>query len=68
MIVAYLQEFGTANRNEIDSLLFDKLSDLLSEKQKKQKIGNLLSALRIQQRIVNTGTTRYPRWELLKEN
>ncbi len=47
LIVQYLEKFGAASRSEIDELLMNKLSDVLSEQQKKNKITNLLSFLRI---------------------
>lgn len=45
MIVQYIEKFGAATRSEIDVLLMDKLSDVLSEYQKKNKIKNLLYSL-----------------------
>lgn len=45
MIVNYLEKFGTASRSEIDELLMNKLSDVLSEQQKKNKIKNMLYLL-----------------------
>lgn len=48
MIVEYIKKFKKANRSDIDKLLFDKLSELLTEKQKQDKIKNLLQALRLE--------------------
>ena len=45
LIVQYIEKFGAASRKEIDVLLMDKLSDVLSEQQKKNKIKNLLYSL-----------------------
>ena len=42
LIVQYIEKFGVASRREIDELLMNKLSDVLSEEQKKNKIKNLL--------------------------
>ena len=47
MIIQYIEKFGSATRAEIDVLLMDKLSNVLSEAQKRNKITNLLSYLRI---------------------
>ena len=47
LIVQYIEKFGATSRREIDVLLMDKLSDVLAEQQKKNKITNLLSHLRI---------------------
>ena len=44
-IVQYIEKFGAASRREIDELLMNKLSDVLSAEQKKNKIKNLLYAL-----------------------
>ena len=64
MIVQFIKEFGSASRQEADQLLFDKLSDLLSPKQKRGKVGNLLSALRMEGIIENIGSTSMPKWVL----
>ena len=45
LIVQYLEKFGAASRSEIDELLMNKLSDVLSEQQKKNKIKNMLYSL-----------------------
>jgi len=45
LIVQYIEKFGSSSRGEIDELLMNKLSDVLSEKQKKNKIKNLLYSL-----------------------
>ena len=47
LIVQYIEKFGSASRVEIDELLTSKLSDPLSEQQKKNKITNLLSYIGI---------------------
>ena len=39
------KKFGAASRREIDELLMNKLSDVLSAEQKKNKIKNLLYSL-----------------------
>lgn len=47
MIMKYLQQYKRATKDDISALIFDKLSPVLSEKQKLSKIQNLLSSLRI---------------------
>ncbi len=42
MIVSYLKKFGEATRKDLDKLLLDKISDALDEKQKRNRIRNLL--------------------------
>ncbi|MBI5100526.1 MAG: putative DNA binding domain-containing protein [Nitrospirae bacterium] len=62
LIVEYLKKFGDAPRKNIDTFLRDKLPDILTEAQKKNKITNLLSALRIKGSIRNKG---YSMWSLV---
>lgn len=47
LILNYLEKFGTASRKDIDSLIKDKLSAVLSDEQKTTKVSNLLKGLRI---------------------
>ncbi|MFW6275746.1 MAG: hypothetical protein ACOC2M_03840 [bacterium] len=46
MIISYLQKFKKGNRQEIENLIVPKLSEVLKEKQKKDKVKNLLQAMR----------------------
>jgi ATP-dependent DNA helicase RecG len=46
IIVDYLGEFYEGKREDFENLLVDKLPDILDEQQKKDKIKNLLQALR----------------------
>lgn len=64
LIQDYLRSFGTATRQEMNELLWDKLSDALNDQQKYRKVGNLLTALRQQGAIRNAGTRSRPEWEL----
>lgn len=64
LLTDYLGRFGQAGRAEINKLLVDKLSDALSDEQKEDKIGNLLTKLRRNKRILNTGTRSQPVWRL----
>lgn len=52
LILNYLEKFEKASRNDIDLLLEDKLSDVLNEKQKKNKIDYLMKQLRLSKLIV----------------
>jgi len=66
LVLDYLREFGSATRKEIDHLLMDKLPGVLSDDQKRRRIGNLLS-LRMRSRgglIENRGTRFCPQWGL----
>jgi len=53
LIVEYIRKQGKANRKTIDRFIIPKLSAVLSEKQKKSKVGNFLSSLRIKGIIKN---------------
>ena len=67
LIIDYLQKFGHASRKEINQLLLDKLSEALTEKQKSNKINNLLAKLRQSERIVNSGSDTSPSWKIAKK-
>ena len=62
LILEYLKKFGKCPRKNIENFLKDKLPDILSKKQKKHKIGNMLSALRMEGKIRNSG---YSEWSLI---
>lgn len=64
LISEYLERFGEATRSDIDSLLYEKLSDAMNTQQKSQKIGNLLTKMRRNGKLVNTGTRAKPLWRL----
>lgn len=66
LIMDYLREFGSANREDLDGLLWTKLSDGLDAEQKKNKIGNLLNSLSRAEKIRNSGPKKTPRWELVR--
>lgn len=46
MIRSYLSEYGKAQKKDIQQLLWDKLPDSLTDKQKNSKISNLLTSMR----------------------
>ena len=58
MIVAYLEQFGEAKREDIDKLLMDKLSDALDDDQKRNFIMNLLQEMRRQKIVGAKGGRR----------
>jgi len=62
LIMDYLYKFGSASRKDINDLLWEKLSDALNETQKQNKIGNLLTNLKHENKIVNMGSRRTPKW------
>ncbi|WOP19544.1 RNA-binding domain-containing protein [Raineyella sp. LH-20] len=65
LVVDYLAGVGGASRQNINELLWDKLSDALDDKQKRNKIRNLLSKMRRGRQIRNAGSQQKPRWELV---
>lgn len=68
MIIDFIKEFGSASRKEIDELLWSKLSDVLTDKQKKGKIHNLICEMaHIDKSIKNEGSYRKPKWILLEK-
>jgi len=67
LIIDYLTKFGKASREEIDKLLWTKLSDALTEEQKSKKVANLLANLRRSERIDNAGTRKSPIWQLAEK-
>ncbi|GAA0881586.1 hypothetical protein GCM10009120_01820 [Sphingobacterium siyangense subsp. cladoniae] len=66
LIEKSIKEHGSLVRNDIDELLWNKLPEWMSDKQKKIKINNLLGELRRNDKIVNEGTFKMPRWVLIK--
>jgi len=65
MVVAYLKKYTSASRQDIDKLLLNKLSDALSDQQKKNKISNLLAQMSKKDKTVkNKGSSRTPKWIL----
>lgn len=51
LIVKALKQHGSLGRKDVDALLIKKLPDVLDEKQKLNKIGNLLTQLRVAEKI-----------------
>ena len=51
-------------RADIDKLLWEKLPDILTDEQKKNKIGNLLTELRKEGKIKNIGGFTNSVWTL----
>ena len=65
LIISYLEEFGSASRQDINKLLFTKLGDMLTDDEKKQKSRESSDFFEEREgRIFNAGSRRYPEWEL----
>ena len=62
LILKFIDRYGAATRTEIDDLIMDKLPEILDQFQKKSKIGNLISKMRMAGLICNEGSYKNPRW------
>lgn len=66
LIVKYLNRYHSATKIQLRNLLLEKLPDSLSDNQKEQKLGNLLTSLRKQNIISVVGHDgRQPIWALI---
>jgi ATP-dependent DNA helicase RecG len=64
LILKALAEHGSLSRSDIDELLWDKLPDLLTDKQRKIRIHNLMAELRKNGQILNRGNDVNSEWVL----
>jgi ATP-dependent DNA helicase RecG len=65
MIIDYLKQWGKGTKKDFMELLSEKLPDVLSDKQKDDKIRNLLALLRREGHIINISANRRSAiWEL----
>ncbi len=60
LILAYLQKYQNGTRNDFETLLMEKLSDVLTIEQKKDKVKNILQAMRLANSIYLDGKS----WKL----
>lgn len=65
LIVKAIVEHGSLNRKDVDELLWKKLPDWMTDKQRKIKINHLLSELRRKDKIRNEGSFSKPNWVLI---
>lgn len=68
LILDFITRYGQATRHDIDSLLWNKLSDLLDDERKYHRIRNLLTKLREDGKIENVGGRKYSLWTLPKHS
>ena len=61
-----LEDHKYLTREDIDKLWWNLLSDVLSDKQKKAKVGNMLTKMREERIIVNETKGNVSVWSLLK--
>jgi len=65
LILDYLKHYGSASRDELVTLILDKLSDALDEKQKQNKFRNLLNAMSTRDKTIEkSGGLHKGRWVL----
>ena len=65
MIIAFLERYNFATRQDINNLLLDKLSDALNEQQKLNKIRNLIYSMSKKEKTIkNLGSDRNSKWVL----
>lgn len=64
LIIKAIKEHKDLSRKDVDELLWSKLPDWTTDKQKKTKINHLLSELRRNEMIVNKGSYGKPKWVL----
>lgn len=63
MILQYLDQYGSATKEDIDRLILDILPKILDESQKENKVRNLLYSMSKRDKtIVNQGNNRSPKW------
>ena len=68
-IIAFIEKYGSVSRKDVDDLLMRYLSGALDEKQKRNKISNLLYAMsKRDNTIKNVGSNRKPKWILCRTN
>lgn len=63
-IMKGIRDHGFLNRKDIEDLIWNRLSDLLTEKQKKTKVGNIIYELSRNGIIYNAGSDTASKWML----
>lgn len=66
LLQAALEDHKYLTREEIDKLWWNLLSDILTDKQKKAKVGNMLTKMREEGIIINKTKGNVSIWSLLK--
>lgn len=66
LIIKFIKEYDKASREDIDALIMEKLSNTLSEQQKRTKIRNLLYEMSKKDETIfnNSKSTNKPEWRL----
>ncbi len=63
MIIEFISKSGKVKRKDIDNFIILKLSAVLTEEKKKNKVTNFLTALRKEKKIISK---EYATWEIIK--
>ena len=68
LIVQYLKQYKKAKKKDIRALLWDKLPEIMEDKQKEDKIRNLLASMR-RKEIITTDSKNQQRssWILVEQ-
>ena len=68
LIIGYLKEFGKAQKKDLLKLLWVKLSDVLDENQKENKVRNLIASMKAEGIIdTDSDNKRLAYWVLVKK-
>ncbi len=65
LILKAISQHHTMSRADIDELLWNKLPDWMTDRQRKKKVENLIMELRMHNKIINKGTIKRSSWELV---
>ena len=68
LIIKALQSMGEASKRDLMEVLEKALPEVLSDEQKSKKVSNLLQAMKKDGIVVTTGTNRYAKWYLIKND
>ena len=64
MVLEYIEKYGSASKEDIDGLILDILPDVLDDKQKSNKVRNMIYAMSKRDKTIeNKGTKRNPIWK-----
>ena len=66
LITTFIKQHGYMERKDADELLWNKLPQWMSDKQKKSKVGHLLTELREDNKIESKGIFSDSKWYLVK--
>lgn len=62
IFIDFLRKFPGITRRKINEFMMEEIRGDLTEKQKRDKISNLMTELRRNGKIVNRGSDKEPRW------